>query len=472
MASSEESAVSDAQRTDGTTSPPEGRRFGYWAGHFAVVGSMIGAGILTTSGGILRETGNPQALIVLWALGGVLALCGALTVAELATALPQSGGDYVFVREAFGRGAGFVSGWATFALGFAAPTAVVAHLAFTYLTAPYSASLAEHLPPWLSARIVPFGASTLILGVGVVHTLSHRHSSGLQVVATAVTAGVLLLVALGGILFGRGDWSHLSAGGWPSTRQWPVLAVGLIYVSYSYAGWNGAAYLAGEIRDPARTLPHCLLGGTVTVVILYLLVNLAYVYALDPVAVTAMSEKEARPVAELAVRALFGEVAARAIAAALGLCLVATVSAFVLTGPRVALAMARDGVFPVFAARLHPRRGTPAAATLTLAISSAALVWAGSFLELLDYASVGLAALTGLTVASVFPLRRRAGLTHPYKMPLYPLPPLAFLILTAATIGYALVEEKSRVPGLLSLATLLAGIPLSQLITHRRARTE
>src|SRR5215218_1470903 len=107
---------------------------------------MIGAGILTTSGFTLRDTGNPAALLALWAVGGVLALCGAVTVAEIATALPRSGGDYIFVREAFGRGAGFVSGWATFTLGFAAPTAVVAHLALTYLTSPYAPALAAALP--------------------------------------------------------------------------------------------------------------------------------------------------------------------------------------------------------------------------------------------------------------------------------------------------------------------------------------
>ncbi len=151
-------AVTDAQRNNGTPRPADDRRYGYWAGHLVVVGSMVGAGILTTSGAILRETGNPGALLALWALGGALALCGAVTVAELATTLPRSGGDYVFVRAAFGRGAGFVSGWATFALGFAAPTAVVAHLALTYLTAPYAAALAECLPHWAAAHLVPLGA--------------------------------------------------------------------------------------------------------------------------------------------------------------------------------------------------------------------------------------------------------------------------------------------------------------------------
>ena len=118
----------EAPTSDNPVHPAEPRQFGYWAGHFVVVGSMVGAGILATSGPILRDTGNPAALLGLWALGGLLAMCGAVTVAELATKLPRSGGDYVFVREGFGRAAGFVSGWATFTLGFAAPTAVIAVL--------------------------------------------------------------------------------------------------------------------------------------------------------------------------------------------------------------------------------------------------------------------------------------------------------------------------------------------------------
>lgn len=456
--------MADVAHTAANPPPAEDRRFGYWAGHFVVVGSMIGSGILLTSGPVLRDTGNPGALLALWAVGGLLALCGALCVAELSTALPRSGGDYVFVRAAFGPGAGFVSGWATFVLGFAAPTALAARTAFEYLTKPYADDIGS---PADVRVLVQACASALVLAVGVVHTLGHRQSSGLQSVATVVTGSVLLAIAVGGVLSGRGDWNHLSAGGWPAADQWPVLGVGLIYVCYAYAGWNGAGYLAGEIRDPVRTLPRCLLGGTLTVTALYLLVNLAFVYALDPVAMTALPKDEIPPVAELAVRAVFGSTAARVVGAALGLCLVAAVSAFVLTGPRIAFAMARDGAFPAFAGRLHPTRRTPASATLALALLSAALVWIGSLSELLDYAAVGLAALTGLTVASVVPVRRRADLPHPYRMPLYPLPPLAFLAFTAAAIGYALADDRSRLPGLLSLATLLLGVPLSRLLPKR-----
>ncbi|MBN9518368.1 amino acid permease [bacterium] len=446
------------------TSPADARRYGYWTGHLVVVGSMIGAGILITSGYTLRDTGNPVALLGVWVVGGVLAVCGALTVAELAVTLPRSGGDYVFVRAAFGRGAGVVSGWATFTLGFAAPTALIAHTAFSYLLSPYADVLTAHLPGWLAERAVPIGATALILAVGIGHSLGHRHSTGLQTAATLTTVAVLLALGVGGLLFGIGSWTHLEAGGWPRGGEWPALATGLIYVGYAYAGWNGAAYIAGEIRDPARILPRCLVGGAATVMALYLLVNLAYVYALDPVAMTERSEAEVKQVATLAARALFGADFARVTAAAIGLSLTAAVSSYLLTGPRVAYAMARDAVFPRYAGLLHPVRGTPAAATLTQAALAVGLVWSGRFEDLLDYTTVGLAALSGLTVASVFPLRRRADLPHPYRLPLYPLPPLAFLVLTAWTVAHSVYEEKTRTSALLSLATILAGIPLARLL--------
>lgn len=427
---------------------------------------MVGVGILTTSGYPLQATGNPPALLGLWVVGGLLALCGAVTVAELATAMPRSGGDYVFVREAFGQHAGFVSGWATFTLGFAAPTAACAHQAVTSLALTCPDFLAEILPEWIATRIVPIGATCLISAVGIGHTLGHRHSSWLQFVTTGMTVSVLLVLALGGMGFGQGDWAHLAVGGWPTVGQWPALALGLIFVMYSYGGWNAAAYLAGEIRDPARTLPRCLIGGVLTVIVLYMLVNLAYVFALDPAVVEQMDKDEVEQVAGLAVKALFGSVAGLITKVLIAFSLAASVSAYLLTGPRVAFAMARDGVFPAFAARLHPTRATPAAATLTQTALTVGLVWSGSFQELISYASVGLAALSGLTIASVFPLRRRVGLAHPYRLPLYPLPPLAYIVLTLWMIAGIIADPKGRTPALLSLATILLGGLLSLLISR------
>lgn len=440
------------------------RRFGYWVGHFVVFSSMVGAGILITSGNILRDTGNPAGLMALWVVGGVLAMCAAVTIAEVATALPRSGGDYVFVREAFGPDAGFVSGWATFMVGFAAPTAVVARSSLEYASAPFTAALEKHLPAGSAELVVPIGATALILFIGLTHMLGHRHSSRLQLAATIFTAAILIAISIGGLLSGRGDWDHFSVGDWPSRNQWPVLANGLILVSFAYGGWNAAGYLAGEIRDPARTLPRCLIGGASTVMVLYLLVNVMYVYALDPLTMKYRPEDEVQTVAKLASRELFGPQAAGGISAALGLGMMATVSALLLTGPRVAFAMAQDRAFPAFAARLHATRRTPAAATLIHVAVAIGLVWAGSLRELLDFASAGFVIISGLTVASVFPIHRRNDLPHPYRLPFYPLPPLAYLILIGWTIGNSLLPGEQQLPTLLSLGTILAGIPLARLI--------
>ena len=465
------------------------RKFGYWTGHFVVVASMIGAGILLTSGYTLKDTGNPLALLGLWALGGLLALCGAVTVAELATALPRSGGDYVFVDEAYGRGAAIVSGWATFVIGFAAPTAVVARGSLEYLTAPFSKQLTDSFGPTAVDLVVQLGASVLVIFVAIVHSLGARQSTWLQVTATIIKMTILLAIAIGGILFGTGDWSHLSAGKELGRSEWTALAIGLIYVGYAYSGWNGAAYIAGEIKDPARFLPRCLIFGTLTVIALYMLVNLAYVYALDPAWMQSLSfgkdeeRRQIQRVAETAVDAMFGRGAANVVAVAIGLSLVASVSAYVLTGPRVAFAMARNGVFPGYAGRLHPTRLTPMLAIASQTVLAIALIWSGTFRELLEYTSIGLAVVSALTVASVFPIRRRTDLPHPYRMPLYPLPPLFFLSLTIWTVGYTVYNEVFKDgqfqllkdgqihrpgPALLSLLTFLVAIPLAYLVPGMR----
>ncbi len=443
------------------------RTFGYWTGHFVVVASMIGAGILTTSGFTLRDTGNPAALLGLWLLGGMMAWAGAVTVAELGTRLPRVGGDYVFVREGFGQIAGFVAGWATFVIGFIAPTAVVARLSASYLLSPFADSLTLMLPPPLGSSLSQGVATLIVLALTVVHSFGAQHSRRLQIGATLIKVTILLSLVGLGLIFGNGDWNHLRASTWPRADQWPALAVSLIYVGYAYAGWNGAAYLAGEIRQPARLLPKCLLGGAATVTIIYLAVNLTYIYALDPVQMMKFSSQQVEKVAELAIQHLFGDRVARVTSLLLGLGLLASISAYILTGPRVAYAMARDGAFPIWAACWHPHRQVPVTAIIIHGGSAIVLIWSGTFLELLDYASVGLAVASGLTVASVFPLRRRSDLPRPYSLPFYPWPPLLYLTLIIWTVGHMLTQPDRRLPAILSLATIGIAVPLS-----RRTRTK
>ncbi|MEX2172647.1 MAG: APC family permease [Pirellulales bacterium] len=464
LAGGEVNVTPSARDSTSLAPPPLPRKFGFWSGHFLVVASMVGAGILTTSGFTLRDTGNPAALMSLWVVGGLLALCGTVTIAEMATTLPRAGSDYLFVREAFGPSAGVVAGWATFVLGFAAPTALVARLAVSYVSAP----LEDFLTPWISKAILsgiqPLLASLLIAGIAIAHCMGHRESAWLQVTATLVKISILIGLIVAGLVIGRGDWNHLNASSWPTSNQWPALAIGLIYVGYSYSGWNAAAYIAGEIRDPQRLLPQALISGCLAVVVLYLLVNLTYVYALDPEEMMRRSPGEVERVAELAAEQLFGPRAAAAIAVLLGIGLMASVSAYLLAGPRLTYAMALDGAFPLFASRLHPTRATPAHAIIAQGVLAIGFVWSGPFLTILEYTAVGLAAVSGLVVASIFPLRRRRDLNFPYRMPFFPIPPLLYLGITGWTIAANVIRSESRAPAILSLATLLLGIPIARWI--------
>lgn len=443
---------------------PLPRRFGFWTGLFVVVASMVGSGILTTSGYTLRDTASPAALLLVWGAGGVLALCGSLTLTELATAMPRVGGEYVFVREGFGPAAAFLYGWSTQILGFAGPIAIVATISVDYLAAP--------LVEWSSdaAILSPQGrrlaATLLVAGFTLAHCLGHRQSAWVQSATTLFKMLTLVGLAIAGLAFGKGSWEHFETGRALVEQRPAVLATALVYVMYGYTGWNGAVYLAGEIMDPPRLLPRCLLAGCLLVTAIYLLVNLAYAYAIDPWEAAAMRPNQVRPVAEVAVRKLFGPGPATAISLLLGFGLLSTLSAFILTGSRVAFVMARDGLLPEIAGALHATRGTPVPATIVQGVLAAGMLWSGPFQTLLDYTSVGLAVVAGLVVASIFPLRRRPGYKAPFRAPAYPLPPLVFLASTALMV--ALAFRDNPLPAGLSLLSIAAGLPVYHLFVARR----
>lgn len=472
----------DSPESPGASEPPpssdlsgpdnQPRKFGFWAAYFLVVASMVGAGILTSSGFTLHDTANPAGLMVIWTLGGILALCGTVTIAELATMLPRAGSDYLFAREAFGREAGIVVGWATFVLGFAAPTAVVARLSANYLSIP----LTEQFDFGLTEPYLEPVLATLFVGLLMtVHCLGHRESSGLQVLSTLVKIMLLVGLVVIGLSFGQGDWSHFAASHVPQSNEFFTLGIGLIYVSYAYTGWNAAAYVAGEVRDPERLLPRSLIAGCASVMGLYLLVNLTYVFALDPQEMTQLSIPEVIPVAQLAAKQLFGSQVAGVVSILLGLGMLASVSAYMLSGPRIAFAMAKDGAFPRFAAKLHDRRQTPIAAIVVQGMIAIGMVWAGPFLAILNYTAIGLAVVSGLVVASIFPLRNRPDLPHPYRLPLYPLPPILYLILMGWIVASGLMQDvqglqlaEPKLPTtIFSLLTILLGLPVAYFLSRR-----
>jgi APA family basic amino acid/polyamine antiporter len=436
------------------------RGFGPATVTFVVVSSMIGTGVLTTSGYTMALVGSNQLMLVLWVVGGLVALCGALTVAELSAAFPEPGGDYVYLRTAYGPLAGFLSGWVSFLIGFGGPIAAAAFASAKYLLAPLGL---EGRSAELCQQVL---ATAVILAFGAIHASGRSRTVQAQGVATAVKLAILGSLVAAGLVAGWGRWEHLHDRPSLDASRAVTLVFALVYVSYAYTGWNAAAYLAGEVESPQRWLPRAVLGATALVVALYLALNLTYALALSAADVQAIvrSPENAEgldavaPIAQLAAERLYGPRIAGPLSVAIGLTLLASVSAYVLTGPRVAYAMARAGLFPAVAGWLSPRAGTPAMATGLQIGWSLVLLWTGSFEWILLYAGVGLALFSMLTVSTVYVLRhRRPELYRPFRTPGYPLTPAIFLVVTAVLTA-AVFYERPFV-SLCALATILAGVP-------------
>jgi basic amino acid/polyamine antiporter, APA family len=432
-------------------------RFGPATATFLVVSSMIGTGVLTTSGFTVALVGSNQLMLVLWVVGGILAVCGALSLAELAAALPESGGDYVYLREAYGPLAGFLSGWVSFLIGFGGPIAASAAAAAKYLLAPVGLDDAATRPAELAL------ATAVIVGLAMIHSLGRQATIRTQVGMTAVKLAILSALAIAGLAAGAGRWGNLADRPPLSPTVLVAMASSLVYVSYAYTGWNAAAYVAGEMAEPQRRLPRAILLGTGIVTALYLALNVTYALALSAADVRGIVADRGldavAPIAQLTAERLFGPWVAAPLAVAVGLTLLASVSAYVLTGPRVAAAMAEAGQFPAVAGRVSAR-GAPVVATALQAGWALVLLWTASFESILLYAGVGLAIFSMLTVAAVFVLRvRRPDLPRPFRVPGYPVVPVVYLLGTGLLT--AAVAWQRPVVAAVSLATIAAGVPVA-----------
>ena len=254
--------------SDERVAPPEPPGYGLALATFVVISSMVGVGVLTTSGYTVAAVGSNQLMLGLWLVGGVVALCGALTVAELAAALPASGGDYVYLHAAYGPAVAFLSGWVSFLIGFAAPIAAAAFAAASYLLAPLGLHGA-------TVRNAHLGIATLaILVFGVIHTSGRRSTTWVHSALTLFKVGVLVTFLVAGLAAGWRRGVNLSDQPPLDLRVATAMMFSLVYISYAYTGWNAASYLAGEIGDPGRRLPRSILFGTAGVILLYLGLNL------------------------------------------------------------------------------------------------------------------------------------------------------------------------------------------------------
>ncbi len=444
-----------------------GEGFGLATATFVIVSSMIGVGVLTTSGHTVLKLGSNQLMLILWAVGGIIALCGALTLAELSAALPRSGGEYVIFREAYGPLPAFLAGWISFQFGFSAPIAAAASASASYLLAPFDLAAATE-------SLARTALGTLaIVAFAAVHASGRGRSVRLQGIVTVLEVAFLATFVIAGLASGRGNFANLDDRPPIDGRSAVSMLFALIYISYGYTGWNAASYIAGEVGDAPRRLPRAIILGTSLVMLLYLGLNLVYALALpaDQVRALASAGKADAidPIAQLAALRLFGPRWADRLSIGVGLILLSTLSAYLLTGPRVTFAMARAGQFPAIAGRLSPRSGTPVVATALQAGWGIVLLWSGSFDAIVLYSGVGLSLASMLAVAAVYVLRaRRPDLPRPFLVPGYPWVP-GFFLLSNVALTIAVFVQEPRIASY-SVLSILSGLPVHAIMGRGRRR--
>lgn len=435
------------------------RRLGALDGAAIVVSNVIGGGIFIVPAIVAQLAPSPWTMLAAWLAGGAIAFAGALGYAELAALRPRAGGEYVYLREAYGPLAGFLTGWTSFVAGFSGAIAASA-VGMAGILGRFIPAAAD-TTPILSARL-PFLALTLspqaAVALAVIAGLSAIHSMGLgpgrvvqNLLAGAKVTALAAVVALG-FSIGRGSLAHFEGGGATQLASW---VSALVPVLFSYSGWNAAAYVSEEIRVPERNVPRALLIGTAVVVLVYLSLNLVYTYALP---ITEFPEQATR-IGDAAVERLFGAAAGGAWAAASVLMIAASISAMVLAGPRVYYAMARDGLFFSAAARVHPRFRTPVQSIVAQAAWSGVLVLTGTFRQLVEYTGFAVVLCAGVAVFGVFVLRwKRPAEIRPFRAWGYPLLPLFFAVSSLLIVANALwANPATSGAGVLVIAS---GIPV------------
>ena len=436
------------------------RRLGPVDGAAVIVSNVIGGGILFFP--VLIAASVPDATLFLstWLVGGALAFCGAMGYAELAALRPRAGGEYVYLREAYGSLAGFLTGWTSFVAGFAGAIAANAIFFVLYLDR-FFPGVNDATP--IFTIPIPYVGITLsrqtLMATAVVWAFAFIHIRGvgpgrvvMNALAAAKVSAFLIFVAFG-LSMGTGASANLAGSVGAVTFTGYLSA--LVLVMFTYSGWNAAAYMAEEVRDPGRNLPRALALGTAAVVVIYLLINALYLYVIP---IGELSQVQGSLLDRVA-DGLLGEGAGNIMGIVSLVSLAASISAMTFVGPRVYFAMARDGVFIPAAAQVHPRYQTPARSIVAQSVWSTLLVLTGSLDALGNYVGFAITLFAGIAVAAVFVLRRREpNAPRPFKAIGYPLTPAIFVVASIAIVLNAIVTNP-RVTGL-GLLVILAGIPI------------
>ncbi len=409
-----------------------------------VIANMIGTGVFTSLGFQLVGIQSTPVLLILWILGGIIAFCGALCYAELGAALPRSGGEYNFLSQLIHPCAGFVSGWVSTTIGFAAPTALAAITFGKYLSAVF-----PQLP------YIPL-ACMLVITLTFVHSLNRRSSGAMQNLFTLLKIGFIVVFCAISLWLIRKSGNLQPVEIIPGIDDFSIMtsssfAVSLIYVSYAYTGWNAATYISSELKHPQQQLPRVLLIGTAVVTLLYVLLNYVFLRVAPMEAMVGKVE-----IGYVAASYVFGDFGTGLMGIAMAFMLISTVSAMIIAGPRVLQMIGEDFNFFKWLAVVN-RSSIPSRAIICQSIVTLLFIITGTFDSILVFAGFTLGLNTFATVISLFILRlKQNNRTQCFRVWGFPLPPIVYLLLTGWTLSYILIQRPQE--ALFGLGVIVAGI--------------
>jgi APA family basic amino acid/polyamine antiporter len=430
------------------------RKLGLFPATNIVIANMIGAGIFTTSGLLMAGLNDPVLMLILWAAGGLIALCGALSYGELGAAMPGAGGEYLFLSKLYHPIFGFLSGWVSFMVGFSAPIAASAMGFSSYFIRAVPA-----LPVWLEGNgIMSEAVLSKILSVSVILIFTFIHYRGLksgariQNVLTILKVLLIAVLLFAGFFSGNGDISNFNggnmlSGGFPG---WKTVGLSLMWIMFAYSGWNASTYLGAEIKNPSKILPQSLIYGTGIVIIIYLALNVLYVYGIK-----TEEMKGVISVGGLAMGNLFGKSAGVLFSLLIAFALFSSLSAFIIIGPRVYYSMAKDNLFFKSVAKIHPKFEVPSNSILLQCVIAVILTLSGSFEQVLTYMGFALGIFPVMSVLGVFKLRKENKET--LRLPGYPVAQVIYILAGIMMLVLSFLERPAE--SSIALAVVAVGIP-------------
>ena len=438
------------------------RKLGLFPATNIVVANMIGAGIFTTSGLLMTGLNNPVLMLILWAAGGIIALCGALSYGELGAAMPGAGGEYLFLSRLYTPIFGFLSGWVSFMVGFSAPIAASA-LGFS----EYFTRAVPGLPLWMQESGImgpeltkKLLAVAIILIFTFIHYRGIKYGARIQNILTVLKILLIVILLVAGFSSGSGDFSNFQVnrtlpGGLSGLK---TIGLSLMWIMFAYSGWNASTYIGAEIKNPAKTLPGSLIYGTAIVMILYIAINILYVYGINP-----EEMKGVISVGGLAMGNLFGKSAEVLFSVLIAFALFSSLSAFMIIGPRVYYSMAKDKLFFSFVSKIHRRFHVPSNSILLQCLIAIILAFSGTFEQVLTYMGFSLGIFPILTILGVWRLRKRE--PSALKLPGFPFTQIIYIAAGVMILVLSYLERP--VESSIALLTVAIGVPAYYIFKRR-----